>query len=662
MGINNIETNKNVSNNQPKNTMAEALGNVLGQNNGSNKNFNQGENTQNRLSWDSIGDNILNIGYADTNQTLTEIKKHLTEYCMEDLAKKYDINFELIPKSSSGVTSGIAVDIILLILKFQGTDGKTYLFDYAFILPTDPEEVPLANRQKIGGYNSVTSDLLVLSSDYYDANMITVINKTVKQSFNRNIDVYKHVDAVVIAPDFDFTDKVCVQNLLKNALLAINKELEEIFNFPDINIAAINLDKSQNQVVNFSIANDRTIYDSAGMPVRADVIVDMSLNKNPGQSNEISPNVLLERHDEKITSAAGFIDVIYCPENNTNVNPTNNQTWLSGNNINNMTSLRKYQAMFVLTSLFCTKKQSLGGTLLSLINASAFIENNYWIEALRPNRMLDIPLIASMRDIGNLGYEIPNPNNESGRPEKFATDPAKFTNEMFYRFIETYFYNKVVIAIDIPEAGADSWLLDDIYTSAIAGDSEEANNAQGRIVNTLNCLTNGNFTKRYDNREKMFTPIDTKIILGQYGSKDNPRDVRDLDYIAVAGHAGDSNDMSLLESWSNYYFATNIGLNQKIGLANKVLKSALPNYNPVSYARRIIVNPSLIVAIQQALKDCGYTYNAQQYNVNNINDKRAYAQYMSGFGLGASQILNNQSIPTNRGNFNNSNFGRSSIL
>ena len=661
MGINNIETNKNVSNNQSKNSMAEALGNVLGQNNGSNKNFNQGENTQNRFSWDNIGDNILNIGYADTNQTLNEMKRHLAEYCAEEFPK-FDIDFELIPKSSSGVTSGIAVDIILLILKFQGRDGKTYLLDYAFIIPTDPEELQLNNRQKIGGYNSAPSELLILSSDYYDANMLIVIEKTVKQSFNRGVDVYKHVDTTVISPNFDFTDKVCVKNLIKDALLAANKDLETIFGVQDINIANINIDKSQNQVVNFSISNDRTIIDSSGMPVRADVVIDMSLNKNPSQSNEISPNVLLERHDEKITTASGFIDVMYCPENITNVNQANNQTWLSGNSVNNMTSLRKYQAMFVLTSLFCTKKQSIGGILLSLINASSFIENNYWIEALRPNNVLDNPQVASMRDIGNLGYEIPNPNNESGRPEKFATDPAKFSNEMFYRFIETYFYNTVVIAIDIPEAGANSWLLSEIYTSAICGDSDEGKNAQGRIVNALNSLTNGNFTRRYDSQERMFTPIDTKIILGQYGSKDNPRDVRDLDYIAVAGHAGTNNDMRLLEDWSNYYFATNIGLNQKIWLANRVLKSALPNYTPVSYARRILVNPKLIIAVQQALKDCGYTYNAQQYNINNVNDKRAYAQYMSGYGLGANQILNNQSIPTNRGNFNNNNFGRSSIL
>jgi hypothetical protein len=607
----------------------------------------------------SWGASIINLGYIKTSHNLEVIQKDITNYYRE-MGGNDSYKLSTIPVPSG--TNGLAIDIFIMAIKLI-RENVTYIPYYTFILAHDPEEMPTTP----GYSNNANKEVVILPSDYYDPVMTETTRNLVEQYYRSAIGenaittnecVFLNADATVVPKSFDFKDQSALKSLITNTLLACGNAVENYIGFPDLNAANIKLGNGQRlvQTVRF---NNGNVSDALGSPVRADITLDMSLTKQITNDDIYSPNRLLDKENELITSVTGYIDLLYNPI----AQPSNG---LFTQNPNQQNQLTRYNPVFVITSLMCTKKHSLGATLLALINSSFLTQNQVWTQALIGNNNINNK--NPMHDLGNLAYDITN-----GKDRKFATDPASFNATACQQFISAYFYPDLVYAIDIPDAGPASWLTNDIYRAAITAPNAggEGQEARENIVNAMDTLTNGQFSslyKEYGGDGSFFSSKNTRIILGEYNDNGRVSDVRDLDYIAMAGYAGKSSDVQLLDSWVNTFNREDIPSSARLYKRYQLMQAALTNMSLVGYGIRAYIEPIFITAAQHALRNCGYNVIPNYPYMNSINQNtRATASYVNNSvlsGNGGDSIFNYDNRFSSRNGYKNGGtiFGRSNIF
>ena len=290
----------------------------------------------------------------------------------------------------------------------------------------------------------------------------------------------------------------------------------------------------------------------------------------------------------RVSVVNGFMDLIWDPIVQNNVGYVNpyQQT----------VATQKYLPRFIITQLDPVRLLTLPAQLLALVSAVLMREDNTWVGAFRPR--ITSGKDVDLHDIGGVGIEANMENNSNGIGTKINTKADSFRPEMLGQLIGMTMKPGLVLSMDIPECGAQTW-YSEVFQAA-AGGSQKAITA---IIEAADILTGGRFKPIFNGR--IFIDDVNKIHLGYYTDKNGVRrDIRDIDYLAVANTVGEKNP-TVIRDWSDSFLRTQIPLAQRLMVRKKIIDGILTAPVFTGFARRVTFDHTFIDALVTAVRDTG---------------------------------------------------------
>jgi len=602
---------------QPNNAMQNALNNANANIPNPNQQAPNYQQNPQQFSW--VNAQTLNPYYISTSQasaSLTQLDKALKEYWDNHLDDSYgEVSSILIDRNA---VPNMAVSVLVIVLRRENKDTAPIAYHSLLLESSIDGNIP----PRIANVNGKQIEVIQMVSDTYDSVMMEAIAGVVQQRFP-NASHHLSADAEVIPRYFDITREDNMHNITLNAALACSQQLTIIRpDFKDLNVANARPDSVLTQTIQYGKATEQ---DQLSLPVRSDIIMTTVATPKQNQNNIL--NIPIQ---SVITRVTGYLDLLYNDADNFFTGANNPFVQMQA--MNGPTPV--LQTNLVITQLVSAKLQTLPSILLALVNVTAIRESDRFLLGLMPQHGSK----DNMHDIGNIGYDIPIMTNQQGQYEytKFATTPDKFDLSYLYMLYKKFFHQGLVISLDIPECGALTWQYKVIAAAAV-GRQE----AMVALRNAANCLTNGFFDKYYNGTGQYVFTTDNTIYMGYYQSKDGPRDIRDLDYIAICGLAG-KKDKREISVYTDTYDTRGI-LEEKLNTRRMLINNYLRDVVFTGRAIRVNFEAAFINALIQGVADCGYTVIPQQPYVDNMNYQRANAGYVTGaiLNANASNIFRN---------------------
>lgn len=431
-----------------------------------------------------------------------------------------------------------------------------------------------------------------VTGDAYDQ----ILAKTafdVVQAEYRDASVYP-ADAMVVPSNVTVENKETVENIARNAALACVSVINAATNTGkgDLNLAYI--DRDCRFVIDVAFGNHQ-VYDVVGQPQRSSVLINFSSQKKNLQNTNTFNTVNVPDSVARICELSGFMNTIWAPVEQAgfgfqgyNVNP----------NIPRPT--QKFAAEFVMTSVRTDYATSLPAVLLSLSSFLSLVDNNAWFQAFLPNAKrvsndkVDITDIGALNITANIGGET----LQGGFGNIVDIPGMKGDLGAINKYIVSLFRPGVVISMDCPEAGPQSWYTS-VFIAAAAGDRAAIN----MIYQAFQELTNNQFERYFKQDDTMFSNI-VRVPLGYYMVGDQMQDIRNIDYVAIANIF--KNNPAVIHEYSNT-FVERPGVSQVRNLAIRegIIREALNQQCVITgYAARVSFSDTLVKAYSAALADC----------------------------------------------------------
>jgi hypothetical protein len=462
------------------------------------------------------------------------------------------------------------------------------------------------------------------TADAYDNILVAKVENKLKQAYP-GLDAYINAEATVVPRTFDPENKDAIHKLSLNAGLAVFTYLNVTSKtFTDFNLAT-GRDESQLIVdVRFS---DQPQEDLVGEPVRADFAIAFNAQRQGGQNNR---SINAGDRQLSLTNVSGFFDVVWAPVAGGNVfqNP-----WMPQQNV----PTQKYVARAIMTDLMSNFSYTPGAVLLAIATTMALRDDNNWVQAFRPK-----PIIGNdvdLRDIGALNIEANLMNDPSGYGQPIDTKAESFRLENLGQLVSSLFQPGLIMSIDVPDAGPNSWFLS-MFAAAAKGNTS----AQKVIFESAQDLTNGEFEKYFSLGDQMFVDVDNRVHLGHWIDRNGiKRDIREIDYLAVANLIG-SRDPVRCRAWSDTWTRDDYPLIQRMAERKKII-TALTSDSAVitGFANRVTFSAKLMDALTQGCRDAGLVVRINTpLSSADFNTNRGVARFASDALLGASGRSFNQ--------------------
>lgn len=418
-----------------------------------------------------------------------------------------------------------------------------------------------------------------VTSDAVDNVLASLAKAAVQRAFPNHETHY--TDATVVPSSFNLKDKAAVYKLALNAGLANGTELEITApTFQDLNISQI--PNGQQLVVNMTFGNT-PISDDVGSLMRSDFQLSFAA-QNGKSANSQSLNS--GGRETKIADVAGFVEMLWAPMEPM-VNPympvQQRQT-------------QKFAARAVITSMSSTHAYTPGSMLLAVAQMDALALSNNYYQVFRPSMNKDLDL----RDIGALNIEGNFDNNPNGISGPLDTKAQSFTTENMGMFLNSLVRPGMMVAIDCPEAGPQSW-----YTGVYSAAAVNGGSAYDILYAAAQELTNGNFGRLFPKGASMFLDVGNRIHMGTYTDRNGAqRDIRDIDYLAAANILG-ANNVQALRQFTETYFNQSISLAERLSDRKRMI-SSMTNESAVftGYAVRVTFSATFLDALRKGIQAC----------------------------------------------------------
>lgn len=432
--------------------------------------------------------------------------------------------------------------------------------------------------------NNQSVEILRVTGDAMDTVLIQKVAAKVKAAFP-NTPSYL-VDACVIPASFSPDSKVHMQSVALNAGLAIGTELElHRPGFQDFNLAGSANDS--NLVCNIGFSRQQ-IEDAVGEPMRSDLLINFTSQKQGVDQRTQSLNS--GDREAKVSELSGFIDLLWAPIQQGPVfNAYQPQQQL-------MT--QKYAARLIITNLASNFAFTPAAILLSLVTSLSVRDDNNWIQSFRP---LAVGNEVDLHDIGCLNVEANMMNEPSGFGTRIDTKADSFKLEDLGQLVAALIQPGLIISLDVPEAGPQTW-----YLSVFAAAANGGAGATDVLLRAANELTNGNFSRYFGAGQALFVDTNNRVHLGTWTDRNGQRrDIRDIDYLAVSALMGDRNPQVIRE-WSDTFTRTQYPLAQRLAARKKMimgLTSETAQFN--GFAQRVTFSHAFLDALARGCSDAG---------------------------------------------------------
>lgn len=522
------------------------------------------------FSFSAIGDIArAPMGRNPQSEILAKLSKALEEsYASMD--KSFTATVLPIDRNNS-----INLTFSVIVVALQETAAKGKVAFHTLIIEGSSE--PLAPRP--ASINGRTIEIMKVASDAYDNRLMAEVQEVLRRTFPKA--EFYNADGCVVPASFSVDDHNLVYSLAANAATACFTDLTiRAPGFTDLNLANANNDSTLNVRCNFG---RNEVYDAVGLPVRSDVQIDL-LAVQQVNRNDQSLNSGLDRSTQ-ISGVGGFVDLVWDPVI-TGTNP-----FIMGQQMQSVH--QKYVPRFVITSLDPIRLLTIPAQLLALASTSALQENNAWIAAFRPKALLG--KATDMHDIGAVGFEANLDNNPTGIGSRVNTRGESFRPEMLGVLVTTTIKPGLIMSMDIPEVGAST------HYNGVFSAATTSIEAQRAIIEAANVLTNGTFKNYFQmNTGRVLIDDQNRIHMGYYIDQDGiKRDIRDIDYLAVANMVGEK-DPAMIREWSDTFLRTEYPMELRLAERKRTIVGLTKDPVFTGFARRVTFSREFIDALVKA--------------------------------------------------------------
>lgn len=569
---------------------------------GGNVNGGQQQQNQNRRGAFSFADlgalSRAPMALSPTSEVLSKLTKSMEEI-FKSIEKPYKVT--LVPIDLQNEPD-LTFSVLVVCLQDTSRNDIGVSF-HILILEGSVEEAMIDSMTRVeSSPQGKPIEIIRVAGDAYDRMMIDVVVKHLRRQFKHEL---IPADGCVVPREFDVSDEEAVYRLATVPGLACFTELEKHHpDFVDLNIA--NATNDTNLVVRYSFGNPQQM-DQTGMPVRSDVMIDFAAvtqQKNP-QNVMQSMNSSLER-SRPISQISGFMDLIWNPEG-----IANNPYFQYGQ----MPVQHRYVPRFIMTGLTSFRLLTLPAQLLALVNVFSIGEDNAWIGGFRPRPFSQGEV--DIHDVGAIGIEANLENNPNGIGNRIDTKSDGFRPENLGRLLTLTVKPNLVVSLDVPECGPQTWLNSLFAIAAEAGGNPEqaakAAKANATIVNAANFLTNGAFGRIFPANGRVVVPNIDRVHLGYYVDKHGAKkDLRDIDYLAFLNLIGEQ-DLDVVRDYSDTILRTQYPLAQRLSARKTLITNLVPGaqVKVKGFARRVTFEELFLRSLAQACIESGLSIRPQ---------------------------------------------------
>lgn len=542
---------------------------------------------------------VYNEYYTKVKDNLIEIYKHANK----------DVEISLLDLDNIN-NPGLAFSNIVVVCRIAS--NKSSLAYHILTLEATGEKIQPVFDNVAG----VQTEIMRLSCSALDDVLRAKADEKVSKAFNVPNRLY--AEGTVVPSDFNPDNKQAMHKLALNTGLACTTELNlHTSAFQDINLTQTPKDNNLFIGVDFM---RQQVEDAVGNIMRSDVTTNFG-TRRPQQN---SKSVNTGERENSVAVSSGFIDLIWAPINpQTLFNPYAGQQ--------QQFQTQKYAARLIITNLVSNFGYTPAMVLLALATSAAVRDNNNWINSFRP-----APLDnggVDLRDIGAVNVEANLENDPSGWGKRIDTRTETFQLTDLGQLISALIRPGLVISLDCPEAGPQSW-----YLSMFAAASRGNATASEIIYSAAQQLTGGAFGRYFAKGQPMFDDNHNTVHLGYWiDRKGHKRDIRDIDTLAVCNIAGERNP-ELIRAFSDTFLRKDIPLVKRLADRKRILQ-ALTNETVVftGYADRVTFTERFISALLQGITETGLMVRTQSQVLDDINNQRGYADFVNNTLSSSSQ-------------------------
>lgn len=215
-------------------------------------------------------------------------------------------------------------------------------------------------------------------------------------------------------------------------------------------------------------------------------------------------------------------------------------------------------------------------------------------------------------DLGALGYRVPE--YLGGTAAKIDTRSSDFGPAETFQLLQDLFFPNPVFSIDCEQAGAYTWLTD-----ALEECSRGSQSARQYVINALDNLTDGAFSRRFTGGE-IVVAENNQIQLGSYVDNGKTKDLREIDTLVIHDQFGQNNDIGTIDKWDQTHNNTNVP--QAVRSADReAIMRAVVHGNVKFYgtAERYIFPTEFLNALAASMEDAGFRMNPEGLQGQMIN-------------------------------------------
>ena len=178
------------------------------------------------------------------------------------------------------------------------------------------------------------------------------------------------------------------------------------------------------------------------------------------------------------------------------------------------------------------------------------------------------------------------------------------------------FYKQTSLALDVSDAGADTW-MNEVFAAA----ANKNLNAQAAILSAASRLTNRAINQFYPNPDSPVVIRNERVLLGYWkNEKGERRDIREVDLVWIANRFGKKGIKEIRE-WSQTY-NPNWDEARSLAIRRDILRQLLPGVVFTGEGQRVTFTAKFIRALSQALALQGFVARANLPGAMDVNDSR----------------------------------------
>ena len=349
------------------------------------------------------------------------------------------------------------------------------------------------------------------------------------------------------------------------------------------------------QLVTSKTFNNANITDGLGIPVRADILMRLS-KRGSDVARQNSTSLNQDNGREELGRISAYVEPIWALDNE----PENTMF----PNLQQPQAMKpKFMPMVIMTSMeFQAVVPSLEAQILMIRSALTMLDKTTLAMNFKPRPMgkneVDTTDIGALNIQANLYKETDKANAGS----VIDTKSAKFTDAELGTLINMLFRNEFILALRVPEVGADTWFNSPFVAAADGGQNGSRANAE-IIAAVDRLLGNNDFSRAFGNQQFVIVDND-RVHMGYYeDAKGHRKDLATIDHLAICNMLGKTNPAAIV-SWSDTFFNLNLSLERRLAARKNAIESAVaPTYT--GYGRVIKFNPAALSLLLEMFNKIG---------------------------------------------------------